>query len=131
MKTFSTILFGLLFLACTCQLQAKEAATTAPATKTEAKGKTTDKKDQSSNKSTAKNTGAKTGATAPAAPKTMGTTEKTTAGTTAGPLHGNTGEKVFHKSTCRFYNSKNSTVVFKTREEAIKAGYKPCKICKP
>jgi hypothetical protein len=45
--------------------------------------------------------------------------------------HGNASSHVFHDSTCRYYNCKNCTVVFKSREAAIKAGYRPCGICKP
>jgi len=48
-----------------------------------------------------------------------------------GDYHGNTVDHIFHKSSCRYYKSKNNTAIFKTREEAIKAGYRPCKICKP
>ena len=62
--------------------------------------------------------------TAPVKPVTVQTVS-------TGPYRGNTAEHIFHKSTCRFYNSKNNTANFKTREEAIKAGYRPCKICKP
>ena len=45
--------------------------------------------------------------------------------------HGNTSSHVFHKPDCKQYGCKNCTAVFSTREEAIKAGYKPCGICKP
>jgi len=48
-----------------------------------------------------------------------------------GELHGNIKSKIFHCSTCRYYNCKNCMAVFKTREEAIQAGYRPCKICNP
>jgi len=48
-----------------------------------------------------------------------------------GTYSGNTKSGVFHKSSCRYYNCKNCTAVFGSRDEAIKAGYKPCKICKP
>ena len=46
-------------------------------------------------------------------------------------LHGNTDSKIFHESTCRYYNCKNCTKDFDTREAAIRAGYRPCKVCKP
>ncbi len=65
-----------------------------------------------------------TNTTAPAKPVTV-------TNVSTGSYRGNTAEHTFHKSTCRFYNSKNNTATFKTREEAIKAGYRPCKICKP
>jgi methylphosphotriester-DNA--protein-cysteine methyltransferase len=45
--------------------------------------------------------------------------------------HGNTDSKIFHQSSCRYFNYKNCTRVFDTREEAIKAGYRPCKVCNP
>lgn len=45
--------------------------------------------------------------------------------------HGNTSSMIFHQPACKYYNCKNCTAVFKTREEAIRAGYRPCKNCKP
>jgi len=45
--------------------------------------------------------------------------------------HGNVSSKVFHNSKCKNYHCKNCTARFSTREQAIKAGYKPCGICKP
>ena len=48
-----------------------------------------------------------------------------------GVLHGNIKSKVFHRAGCRYYNCKNCIVPFNTRDEAIKAGYRPCKICQP
>lgn len=48
-----------------------------------------------------------------------------------GDFHGNTNSRVFHRPGCRWYNCKNCTAVFSTREEAIKAGYRPCKVCRP
>jgi len=45
--------------------------------------------------------------------------------------HGNTKSKIFHSSSCRYYNCKNCTRVFNSREEAINAGYRPCKVCNP
>lgn len=47
------------------------------------------------------------------------------------PYHGNTESKIFHKPTCRYYNCKNCTRVFFTRQAALEAGYRPCKVCKP
>ena len=47
------------------------------------------------------------------------------------PYHGNVQSKIFHKSSCRYYNCKNCTEKFETREQAIKAGFRPCKVCKP
>jgi len=45
--------------------------------------------------------------------------------------HGNVSSKIFHKNGCRYYNCKNCTAIFKSREEAIQSGYRACKICKP
>jgi micrococcal nuclease len=48
-----------------------------------------------------------------------------------GVYHGNVSSLVFHGPDCRNYNCKNCTAVFKNREEAIEAGYRPCGSCKP
>ena len=45
------------------------------------------------------------------------------------PLKGNTKSKIYHKPSCVYYNSKYTTVEFKTEAEAKKAGYTPCKKC--
>jgi hypothetical protein len=45
--------------------------------------------------------------------------------------HGNTKSKIFHKESCRYYNCKRCTTDFTIRRQAIEAGYRPCKICKP
>lgn len=45
--------------------------------------------------------------------------------------HGNVETHVFHSPGCRYYNCDNCTLIFKSRAEAINAGYRPCKICKP
>lgn len=44
-------------------------------------------------------------------------------------LHGNTGSRLFHRSDCKYYESKDCTARFVSREEAVAAGYKPCKLC--
>jgi endonuclease YncB( thermonuclease family) len=49
----------------------------------------------------------------------------------AGPYHGNVSTRVFHRPGCQHYNCKNCTAVFKTRDEAITAGYRPGGCCKP
>lgn len=46
-------------------------------------------------------------------------------------FHGNVKSRKFHRPLCRYYDCKNCTAVFKTREQAIQAGYVPCKVCKP
>ena len=45
--------------------------------------------------------------------------------------HGNVRSKKFHRPGCRYYNCKNCTARFTSREQAIQAGYVPCKVCKP
>lgn len=45
--------------------------------------------------------------------------------------HGNTQSDIFHDSGCRYYNCKKCVVKFDSREKAISAGYRACKICKP
>ena len=53
--------------------------------------------------------------------------------TTAHNYIGNSNTKVFHRPTCRYVSqiSPDHIVYFSTREEAISAGYRPCKVCKP
>jgi len=46
-----------------------------------------------------------------------------------GLLHGNTNSGVFHQPGCAFYEGKECTARFLNREEALAAGYKPCKLC--
>ena len=53
------------------------------------------------------------------------------AGVGSQPFHGNAKSKVFHRPGCSGYDCKHCTASFKTRDEAIKAGYKPCGSCKP
>ena len=45
--------------------------------------------------------------------------------------HGNRRSKIFHQSSCKDFNCKNCVVIFQSREEAIKAGYRPCGGCRP
>ncbi|MEN8212391.1 MAG: Ada metal-binding domain-containing protein, partial [Thermodesulfobacteriota bacterium] len=46
-------------------------------------------------------------------------------------LIGNTGTLVVHNPDCQYSKSEKCTAVFKTKEEAMKEGYKPCGTCKP
>lgn len=50
---------------------------------------------------------------------------------TASNFHGNISSYIFHSKACRYYNCGNCTTVFKSREEAIHAGFRPCKLCNP
>ena len=45
--------------------------------------------------------------------------------------HGNIRSYVFHQSSCRYFNCKNCIKIFNSRQEAIEAGYRPCKKCHP
>ncbi|MGO9370697.1 MAG: Ada metal-binding domain-containing protein [Syntrophobacteraceae bacterium] len=45
--------------------------------------------------------------------------------------HGNVHSRVFHRPSCRYFNCANCTKVFKTREDAIADGYRPCRVCNP
>jgi len=45
--------------------------------------------------------------------------------------HGNVKSKKFHRPSCRYYNCGNCTATFHSREEAIRAGYVACKVCRP
>lgn len=48
-----------------------------------------------------------------------------------GEYIGNRNTKKFHKPDCRSLPAPQNRVYFKSRDEAIKAGYMPCKVCKP
>ena len=107
-----------------------ETASKAPA-KAEISSKTTEKSDAAKKKTDAKS-GKEATSNATAGKATTASEKAAPAKKVVeGDFHGNTEGHIFHKSSCKFYKSKNSTAIFKTRDEAIKAGYKPCKICKP
>ncbi|ERM90912.1 hypothetical protein O163_13335 [Caldanaerobacter subterraneus subsp. yonseiensis KB-1] len=46
---------------------------------------------------------------------------------------GNKNSKIFYYPDCQWAKkiAPQNKVIFKSREEAVKAGYKPCKVCKP
>jgi len=44
---------------------------------------------------------------------------------------GNTNSHKFHRGSCRYAGCPNCTARFKTREEALKAGYAPGGCCSP
>jgi micrococcal nuclease len=46
-------------------------------------------------------------------------------------LHGDTVTHIFHAPGCEKYNCRNCIVPFKTRDQAIRAGYRPCELCNP
>lgn len=47
----------------------------------------------------------------------------------SGIYHGNIKSHVFHGSGCQHYNCKNCTKVFRSKNEAVNAGYRPHKQC--
>ncbi len=44
---------------------------------------------------------------------------------------GNAQSRIFHAASCRYFACKQCTFVFSSREEAIQAGFRPCKVCRP
>ncbi len=46
-----------------------------------------------------------------------------------GIYHGNVRSHVFHGPGCRHYNCKNCTRVFRSKQEAMRAGYRPHRQC--
>lgn len=45
--------------------------------------------------------------------------------------HGNENTRKFHEPGCRHYNCPHCVVEFNSRQEALDAGYEPCKVCDP
>lgn len=48
-----------------------------------------------------------------------------------GSYIGNKRSLKFHQADCRYLPAEKNRVYFMTRDEAIKEGYTPCKVCKP
>lgn len=46
-------------------------------------------------------------------------------------FHGNVKSRIFHRPGCRYYDCGACTAAFPSREAAVAAGYRPCKICNP
>jgi competence protein ComEC len=44
---------------------------------------------------------------------------------------GNRNSHIFHRPSCHSLPAEKNRIYFKTREEAVAAGYRPCKRCKP
>ncbi len=44
---------------------------------------------------------------------------------------GNVKSKKLHQPSCRYYKCGNCTAFFSGVQEAIEAGYVPCKVCRP
>lgn len=51
----------------------------------------------------------------------------------SGSYVGNANTHVFHYSSCSYVNrmKEGNKVFFNSRDEAIAAGYRPCKVCNP
>ncbi len=64
-------------------------------------------------------------------PPAFATAEDTTRVEEKVRYHGNTKSKKFHLVSCRYYDCKNCTKNFKSKDQAIAAGFVPCKVCKP
>lgn len=44
-------------------------------------------------------------------------------------LHGNASSRIYHNSGCRHYDCRRCTVRFSSAAEAIRAGFRACKVC--
>ena len=44
---------------------------------------------------------------------------------------GNVQTGIFHQQSCRYFSCNNCTAVFDSREAALQAGFRPCKVCRP
>ena len=47
------------------------------------------------------------------------------------PFRGNESSRIFHRTSCNSCNEKGCAAAFASREDALKAGFKPCGLCKP
>jgi hypothetical protein len=76
-------------------------------------------------------------AQAPPPRKPLAPPAKTAPATAATPIAGgfvaNKSSKVLHKADCTSVGKMQdkNKVAFASKDEAVKAGYKPCKACKP
>jgi endonuclease YncB( thermonuclease family) len=62
--------------------------------------------------------------------QTSSATESVYTASAAG-YHGNVKSHVFHDSSCRHYNCKNCVKDFRSKQDALNSGYRPCGMCKP
>ncbi len=46
-------------------------------------------------------------------------------------FRGNVNSNIFHGSSCVFFDGKDNTEIFYSRQDAIDSGYRPCGMCKP
>jgi len=72
---------------------------------------------------------------APDAPKVTAATNAGKVSPAVPPVQGqyigNENSKKFHRPTCSTLPAPQNRVYFKTRDEAVRAGYAACKVCKP
>ena len=46
-------------------------------------------------------------------------------------FHGNVNSRIFHSPACSAYRCRNCTLAFDSRDDAIAAGFRPCRMCDP
>jgi hypothetical protein len=46
-------------------------------------------------------------------------------------FYGNPASEVFHQPGCRLFTVSELSATFSSRDEAVRAGYRPCGVCKP
>lgn len=73
----------------------------------------------------------KTTSDKPASTSDKKTTSDKNAAQTSGNFIGNKNTKKFHKPSCSSLPAEKNRVYFKARDEAVSAGYVPCKRCNP
>lgn len=44
-------------------------------------------------------------------------------------VRGNPTSKIYHRPGCQYFNSKGASRSFATPQEAVNAGFRPCKVC--
>ena len=44
-------------------------------------------------------------------------------------VHGNAKSRIYHNASCKYFNCKACTVVFKSTAEAKAKGFRACKVC--
>lgn len=68
---------------------------------------------------------------APPAPVVLSNNNASTTTDSNTSYIGNKNSKVFHRSTCSSLPADKNRVYFKSRDEAVNAGYRPCQKCNP
>lgn len=44
-------------------------------------------------------------------------------------VHGNAKSRIYHNASCRYFNCKACTVIFRSASEARAGGYRACRVC--